>query len=436
MPFRRQANVLGALILLAGAAFLLGDVLHGSRVIADGDILEYYYPVKTLLRNLFLQGHSLVWNPFLGEGQPLAANPEHELFYPFTWLIFAVPVRVALAISAVAHLALSWAGMLRLLRRLRRSESASIFGAATWSFSGLMVSSIHLYPIFFAWTWIPWLCAAAAGASSTAAMLLQGGLFGGLILLVGEPVTAMLGAVAFLTTLVSCHHLSRKSLAAVAAAALLALGIGAASWLPGSAIAARSIRGSGLPAAEAGQRSFPVERTAELLVPNAFGDVRPHSFARYQGWRFYSGSVWPFFWGIYSGALLLPLAAAGLLSRRRQGLVFGAVAAFAFAVSLGPRAELWNLLRRSIPGADGVRFPEKFLALTLFFGVILSARGLDAIRSRPGRESASPPRRSPWARSSLSLPQRRRSRFHSASAQPSVKFSAARPRAISLWERS
>jgi hypothetical protein len=384
MSYRRRANVLGWLILLAGTAILLGNVIRGGRVLADGDVLDYYYPVKTLIRKLFLGRHSLAWNPFMGEGQPLAGNPEHELFYPFTWLIFAAPVRIALALSAVAHLSLMFGGMLRLLRRMRSSESAAIFGAVSWSFGGLVVSSMHIYPIFFGWTWIPWLCAVAARRSSSRVTLVEGGLFGGLLLLVGEPVTALLGALAFVAILISCRTISPRRLSTLAGAAILALGLGAASWIPGSALAGKTIRGLGLPPLEAAQRSFPLERTVEYLVPGAFGDVRPHSFALYQGWRFYSGSLWPFFWGIYSGALLLPLALAGLLSRRRRSLVLGGFAAFAFAVALGPPAGVWTLLRRIIPGATGVRFPEKFLALALFVGVILASRGLDEVRSRSG----------------------------------------------------
>jgi hypothetical protein len=379
--FRRRANILAILLLLVGLAVLVGKILLGREVLADSDILEYYYPVKTLIRNLFRTGHSLIWNPYLGEGQPLAANPEHEIFYPFTWLLFAMPVRFALALTTAAHLALTYWGMLRFLRRLRCSETAALFGAVTWTFGGLVVSSIHFYPILFAWTWIPWLCASAMKRENAVSVVRQGALFGGLLLLVGEPVTALLGVIAYAGVLLSERRPSRTWVPAAILAGLLAAGLGAASWIPGFVLAQKSIRGVGLSAAEASQRSLPPVRLAEVLVPRAFGDVRPHTIQAYQGWRLYPDKVWPFFWGLYCGALLIPLALIALLSRRRRDVVFGILSAFALAVSIGPPAGLWTFLRETLPGGKGVRFPEKFIALALFFIVILAARGLDELRS-------------------------------------------------------
>ena len=84
----RDLAILGVVLLGAGLVYLFGTIVLGSAVQCDSDILYYYYPVKSAIRSLWLNHRSLLWNPFLGEGQPLAANPEHEGFYPFTWLIF------------------------------------------------------------------------------------------------------------------------------------------------------------------------------------------------------------------------------------------------------------------------------------------------------------------------------------------------------------
>lgn len=375
---RRRADWLALALLGAAVALLLGRVLRGE-VLVESDVLAYYYPMKSALRRLFLHGSSLVWNPYLGEGQPLAANPEHEIFYPFTWLLFVLPVRHALAVSEVAHLALAYWGMRRLLRRLRVSELAALAGSAAWSFGGLFISSMHFFPVFFAWTWVPWLAETALMPSGTLAPVLRGALFGGLILLVGEPVSAFLAALLYLAAFLS-RPVTRARLRGAGAAAALALALGAASIVPGAALARKGIRGQGLPDLNANRMSFPPVRLVELLFPRAMGYVAPHDYSRYFGWRFYPDDSWPFFWGLYGGALLLPAAALGLARRRRSVRAFALAGTACLIVSLGPPGLIWPLLRRVIPPWRGIRFPEKFLEAFVFALVIAMSAGFDRIR--------------------------------------------------------
>ena len=375
---RRRADWLALLILGGAVVLLLGRVLRGE-ILVESDVLAYYYPMKTALRHLFLHGSSLVWNPYLGEGQPLAANPEHEIFYPFTWLLFVLPVRHALAVSEVAHLGFAFWGMRRLLHRLRVSELAALAGCSAWSFGGLFISSMHFFPVFFAWTWVPWLAETALMPTGTLAPVLRGALFGGLILLVGEPVSAFLAALLYLAAFAS-RPVTGARLRRAAATAALALALGAASIVPGAALARKGIRGQGLPDVNANRMSFPPVRLVELLLPRAMGYVGPHDYSRYFGWRFYPDDSWPFFWGLYGGVLLLPAAAAGLVGKRRFVRAFALAGAACLIVSLGPPGLVWPLLRRVFPPWRGIRFPEKFLEAFVFALVIAMSVGFDRIR--------------------------------------------------------
>ncbi len=378
---KRRADALALVILAAAVAILLGRVIRGE-ILVESDILAYYYPMKTALRQLFLRGSSLVWNPYLGEGQPLAANPEHEIFYPFTWLLFVLPVRHALAISEVSHLALAFWGMRRLLRRLRVSELAALAGSSAWSFGGLFISSMHFFPVFFAWTWVPWLVETALMPSGKPRTFLRGALFGGLILLAGEPVSALLAALLYLAAFLS-RPFTRERSGRAAATAILAVALGAATLLPGAALARKGIRGQGLPDASANRMSFPPVRFVELLFPRAMGYVAPHDYGRYFGWWFYTQGSWPFFWGLYGGALLLPAAAAGLAGGRRSVRVFALIGSACLLVSLGPPGLVWSFLRRTFPPWRGIRFPEKFLEAFVFSIVIAMSAGFDRIRRSP-----------------------------------------------------
>lgn len=377
-PTRQHLRILGSVILGSGLLYLLGRIIFQSAVQSDGDILLYYYPVKTAIRSLWLHHHSLVWNPFLGEGQPLAANPEHGLFYPFTWLIFLLPVARALAIAQVTHYVAGWFGMRRLLMNLGCSEGGAILGAIAWTFGGVWVSSTHYFPVFFAWAWIPWLVAGAAERSATWAGAVRDAFFGALVLLNGEPVTALAGALAYVAVFYwnpATRERYRKALVTAA----FSIAMASATLFPGAALARKSVRAAGIDDSFAETKSFPIARMAELTVPRVTGNVVPHTDRDYFGWRLYPEKRWPFYAGIYAGALLVPLALCGGLAELGRRRIFLLVGGSAFVLALGTVGHLWRLLREILPFWRGIRYPEKFLALAIFLAIVLMAFGFDAV---------------------------------------------------------
>jgi hypothetical protein len=374
---RQRLRILGFTILGAGLLYLFGLILFGSAVQSDSDILLYYYPVKSAIRSLFLNHGSLTWNPFLGEGQPLAGNPEHELFYPFTWLIFLMPVARASAITLGVHFIAGWLGMRRLLGKLGCSEGGAILGAIAWGFGGAWISSTQFLPVFLAWTWIPWLAAGAAEESATLRGAVRDSLFGALILLIGEPVSALTGALAYVAVFFWNPVTKERCRKAVVTAAF-SVAIAAATLLPGAALARKSIRSAGIDDSVAEKKSFPVARLVELVAPRMTGNVVPHRDRDYFGWRLYSEKGWPFYAGIYAGVFFLPLVFAGMLAEFRRSRPLLLVAAVAFVLALGTTGRLWKVLRGILPFWRGIRYPEKFLALAIFLALILMALGFDA----------------------------------------------------------
>jgi hypothetical protein len=374
----QHLRILGFVILGAGLFYLFGLIIFGSEVQSDSDVLFYYYPVKSAIRSLWLNHHSLIWNPFLGEGQPLAGNPEHELFYPFTWLIFLMPVARASAITLGVHFIAGWLGMRRLLGRLGCSEGGAILGAVAWGFGGAWISSTHFLPVFLAWTWIPWLAAGAAEGSSTFRGAVRDSLFGALILLIGEPVTALTGALAYFAVLF-WNPVTKERFRKALVTAVFSIAIAAATLFPGAALARKSLRAVGIDDAVAEKKSFPVARIVEFIGPRMTGNVVPHMDRDYFGWRLYPEKGWPFYAGIYAGVLFLPLVLAGVLAEFRRSRALQLIAAGAFVLALGSAGGLWRVLRQILPFWRGVRYPEKFLALVIFLTVILMALGFDAV---------------------------------------------------------
>ena len=74
-------------ILCALGTFFFADVLIGTQNVFMRDLTRYYYPTKQVLREVVQHGEFPYWNRYFSAGQPIAANPEHEFFYPLTWLI-------------------------------------------------------------------------------------------------------------------------------------------------------------------------------------------------------------------------------------------------------------------------------------------------------------------------------------------------------------
>lgn len=379
----RALAVLGVVLLGAGLVDLFGDIVFGSAVQSNGDILAYYYPVRSAIRSLWLEHHSLVWNPFLGEGQPLAGNPEHELFYPFTWLLFVLSVARATAVMQVVHFVVGWLGMRRLLVRLDSSEGGAVLGAIAWGFGGLWISSTHFSPVFLAWAWIPWLVAGAAEPRVSFRSAVRDSLFGALILSIGEPVTALAGALAYVAVFF-CNPPTKVRCRNALLTAAFSIAMAAATLFPAAALARKSVRAAGIGKSIAEMKSFPIARLVELLAPRMTGNVVPHTDRDYFGWRLYPEKRWPFYEGLYAGAFFVPLAVAGVLADPRRSRSLLLAGAGAFVLALGTAGGAWRVLRQILPFWRGIRYPEKLLAPAMFLAVILMAWGFDAIGRSAG----------------------------------------------------
>src|SRR6266498_11634 len=197
---KRELVALAVVLLLVTLAF--ADLLSTKRALYVRDVSRIYVPERLVLRDVVRSGFPF-WNPRYAAGQPLAANPTYEVFYPPYWLILLPNFLLGFALEVLVHYLLAAAGMFLLLRSLRLRAEAAAFGALTFALSGLMLSFANLLPYLFAVAWWPWLGlfarrfldARRASDFALASLVL------GLILLIGEPSTilqsgALLGAYA------------------------------------------------------------------------------------------------------------------------------------------------------------------------------------------------------------------------------------------------
>src|SRR4051812_15392376 len=180
-----------ALLLLATLFF--ADVLLGINQFYMRDLTRYYYPTKQILREIVQHGEFPYWNRYYSAGQPIAANPEHEVFYPLTWLILLPSYDLGFRLHILVHVWIGLFSMYALLRSMELRHFASFAGALAFGLGGIYLSYINLLPILFCAAWLPLTCLYARRflLHRTLRDFALTTFFFGLQVLVGEPTTIL-----------------------------------------------------------------------------------------------------------------------------------------------------------------------------------------------------------------------------------------------------
>lgn len=405
---RSNAIALGVLALLPTLLFL--DVLLGINSFYTRDITAYYYPAKKILREIVLSGHFPYWNPWFSAGQPMAANPEHEVFYPLTWLILLPRFDLAFHLLILVHVYIALFAMYALLRSLHLGRPAAVLGAIPFGLGGLALSTLNLTPYLFSMSWMPLTClyarrlllglssqkrerASQAEASATTSNRQPATLrrdfalaafFLGLQLLVGEPSFAMQSGI-----MLGLYAIYRgikdgggwriaRRVAVIGAISVAALLIAAVQVLPALDHFGDSVRARGFDFFTVGYWSTPFARLAEIIYPNILGSTRLDGPYLYWGASLYDAELRPYFLGIYSGLLVAVLLLGGLAARvRGSGLVL-AIGATSVLLASGRHTPLLRLLYDS-GIANWLRYPEKFVLLGVFGSIVFAACVLEQL---------------------------------------------------------
>src|SRR5207237_3736651 len=113
-----RQDVRNVAILFLIATILFADVLFFGACFFERDLFRYHYPMKRVVREVIARGEFPLWNRYFSAGQPMAANPAYEIFYPPQWLIFIGDYRFGFALHILAHVYIALVGMYLLLRAL------------------------------------------------------------------------------------------------------------------------------------------------------------------------------------------------------------------------------------------------------------------------------------------------------------------------------
>ncbi|HEX8617514.1 MAG TPA: hypothetical protein VF911_08005, partial [Thermoanaerobaculia bacterium] len=386
MTETRRHDLIAYAILALVPTLLFIDVLAGFNTFYARDVSSYYYPAKKILREIVLDGHFPYWNPYFSAGQPIAANPEHEVFYPLTWLILLPNFRYAFHLLALVHIYIVSFAMYALLRDLELKRPAAVFGALSFGVGGITCSMLNLFPILFSVAWLPLTCLYTRrflqhGRRISFALA---AFFLGVQLVVGEPTTAF--QTGLLLGMYAVYRGTRdggakriaRNVALVGAISLAALLVAAVQVLPTLDHFGDSVRARGIPFSTVSLWSTPFQRLGELFYPHFLGSATPESYRHYFATALYGQAQTPFYFSIYSGLAITVLATAGLLARARGAALVVTIGVTSTLLAAGDFTPLLRILY-DLGIARASRYAEKFTLLGVFALVIFGAMMLDRL---------------------------------------------------------
>ncbi len=150
-----------SLSLWGPGSIVTPQAVHNT-VLADSAMI--YLPWQVADRRSLAQGEWPLWNPDLFAGYPFQGNPQTQLYYPVTWLLWGLPLPAAILLNRLLHLWLAGAGMYVLLRAWGSSRSAALVAGLAFAGSWVLYTQIELDGILAVYPWLPWVLAAVEQA--------------------------------------------------------------------------------------------------------------------------------------------------------------------------------------------------------------------------------------------------------------------------------
>ena len=380
---RADRSALLGLALLA--LWLFYPAILGGRAFYERDVhLVWHAQVEAFVRAV-AAGSWPVWDPSVSFGHPLLANPNVQVFYPLTWLNLVLRPWTVYTVAIVSHSLASAAGVYLLARRLGASAAGGFVGAALWMVGGPFLSLTNVWHHFMGAAWIPWVwwLADRALVSGKRADAIPWGAAMALQLLAGSPdMSALTGLV--MAAYVALHlgwrrpwlAANRAALSSAAVAAVVALGLSAAQWLPTLEVARRSARWS-FPSEISTFWSVHPASAPEIVLPGLWGGLplRPELKEAL------FSSREPFIASLYLGAPAVALVAAAFLLRDRRRIFLLAVALGALLFAMGSRTPFYDVVLFVWPPLRLLRYPVKAMVPAALAWSLLAALGFDAWRS-------------------------------------------------------
>lgn len=370
---------------------------YGWDILQADGVLQFL-PWRDLVFESWSRGESPMINPYQLAGQPLTANSQSGGFYPPHILFAFVPGSTGFKIIllGVLHALVAGAGLFRLLRNLKVSESGALLGAATFALSQFMVAWAPLASVPSTVAWIPWILAGIL-AENRKTGFFQVSLATAMMLLAGHLQFAFYGLFAAGLLTIWSLATSRKAAALIP---LVAIMVGAAVAFPQVSLALKNSQTShrkNVPD-EVGYEGYsrlvlaPFEALS-LVNPKFLGDpsvkneALGESGARTGFWpMMIKGGANPAESALWISPIALTLALFALLRKRHKETDFPTCAPAVVIILLGVLLAFGSPLNRllffQLPGWSATGSPGRAHMLIVLGMCMLAAIGFDGIQMK------------------------------------------------------
>ena len=388
-PDRR--DLLACALLVAVWALFHADVLGGG-VYYFRDLYHYHVPMKTVAAWALEAGQAPLWNPYIGCGQPLLANPNNVAVHPLNFLFRLFDVPTAITLYVAIHRLVFALGSFWLARRLGLAAAGAFVSAILVAFGGVAASTGNFYITVGTVAWLPWVGLASLrwlSRHTTPRLLAAVGAWA-LLYLGGEPFTMLmappllvLAAMAHRPEGVSPPRQVIRVAAHLALTGALTMGLVAVQLVPTAELLTMCERGSGYDFDAYAENSLAPIRLAETIVFELTGQTQRLARGAFWG-ASYELNEFPYMLSVYLGTVTWVLALAGLFLDvpRRLKLALAAVAAAGILLALGSHFPPNRLVFALTPPLWVLRFPVKWLFVTSLSLSLLAGAACDALVGR------------------------------------------------------
>jgi hypothetical protein len=356
---------------------LYADILFAGRGLYLLDLISYHVPMKWIVRQVIAGGELPLWNRFYFAGQPLAANPAYEVFYPPQWLIWLPSFHFGFQLHILVHFVIAAWGMFLFLRALGARAMAATFGAAVLIVSGPYLSLATKLPLLFSLSWMPLalFCARKAILDRRRRDVAVAALVLAMQLIIGEPTIALQTWLVIGGYALWRRTDVKKSLATVVILGVAAALIAAVQLVPAIDFTRDSVRSEPFEFRVVSNWSMPLVRPVEMFLPALFRTL-PNEAGLPAITTMYPFRSDAFIPEMYLGLFVALLAVAGVLAGSRGAGGVVAVVAASVIVAAGEHTPLLKVLYE-LHLLRSIRYPEKFILTAAFALIVWAALLLD-----------------------------------------------------------
>ena len=362
----------GRLLMLLGLLIFISypGIVAGTQAFCYRDAGLFSYPVAYYLRDSLRHGHWPLWNPCTNCGAPFLAQWNTMALYPLSLFYVLLPMPWSLNCFLLGHLLLGGAGMYRLAHHWFGKRFAASVAGLVFAWNGLSIHCL-MWPCHTAGlAWMPWVVLQCERAGREGGrQVYWAALAGACQMVTGSPETILLTwlivAAGFAGEVWQRRPGFWSGGRRLLGAAVMAGALSAAQMLPCLDLLAHGDRSS---ATGTGFWSLPPWGLANFFVPLF------HNAASLSGVFMQDEQQWTS--SYYVGVLPLALALAALWRAREGRTIPLAVLALAgVLLALGDAGLALHVLKRAIPLLGFIRFPVKFIILTVFCLALLAGAG-------------------------------------------------------------